>query len=77
MGLPVSVAGTWLRLRELIAAGQRDSLSRPPSAVRRSPLTAIGAAYRAAEDLRLVINVAQLAKKQPRVACGGRSPEEN
>jgi hypothetical protein len=40
---------------------------------------AIGAAYRAAENLCLVINVAQLAKQQPRVACGwwGRSPEEN
>jgi hypothetical protein len=38
---------------------------------------AIGAAYRA--GLRPVINVAQLAKNQPRVACGwwGRSPEEN
>jgi hypothetical protein len=33
---------------------------------------AIGAAYRAAEGLRPAINVAQLAKKQPRVACGWR-----
>ena len=33
---------------------------------------AIGAAYRAAEGLRPAIKVAQLAKKQPRAACGWR-----
>ena len=36
---------------------------------------AIGAAYRTAEGLRPVINVAQLAKKQPRVAPANITPD--